>query len=384
MTAALRVLHIASGLGLGGAETMLHRLMGALHGRDGQSHSVVSLTDNNAFDFASLGVPVDIIDIRRGPAALLSLRALLRRQAPDVIQGWMYHGNLLASFVAPAGVPVSWSVHHSLHDLRHEPASLRALVRAGRWFSGGSTTRSIVYCSHTSRMQHEAAGYPPSKGVVIANGFDTERFRIDPDLRRHARKQLGVGDDAIVLGSFGRWHPIKDHALLVGAFARVSRERPHALLVLAGTGIDESNRVLISQLETAGVAARVRLLGQRSDMPALYNALDGYVLSSRSEAFPNVLGEAAACGVPALTTDVGDAARIVQHSGLLVSPGDLAAMAAGMVTLLDWSAEYRRQRGALARAHLEAHYALPNIARQYRDLFGRLASLESLQGGTRA
>lgn len=368
----MRVLHLTSGLGAGGAETMLYRLVGALNGKDGQVHSVISLRDNCKFDFSRLGVRVDVLDVKgeKNPIRAYSkLRSMIREHDPDVIQAWMYHGNAASALAAPGGTPVVWGIHHSLHDMASEKLVTRMVVRSSVLLSKWEKVEKIIYCSEKSRAHHGILGYPPSKSALIPNGFDCDEFSPDINTRTLVRDSLALDPSHIVIGNFGRFHPVKDHELLLRAFAEVVVEFPLARVVLAGADVVEGNATLYGLVQSLGIAEHVRLLGPRTGMPALYNALDLYVLSSKSEAFPNVLGEASACGVPSISTDVGDAAIILGGTGAIVPPGDQAEMARALRLMLVHDPGERRAAGAMARAHIVSHFSLPVVAGAYAELY---------------
>lgn len=365
----IRIVHVTSGLGVGGAETMLYRLLSGMANNENQEHLVITLTPGCKFEFDSIGVQVTVVDLKQlGVLGLLTLRRIIHSMRPDIVQGWMYHGNIAATLCTPAGVPVVWGIHHSLHDLKNEKLSIRVLVMLGRWLSRSSRTRRIVYVSEASSEHHINYGYRFEKSLVIPNGFDCNYFRPDPVLRATTRKRLGVDHHHLLVGSFGRYHPVKDHETLICGFAQIVSRIPTARLVLAGSGISDSNDKLIKILKANGVYDKVFLLGLCEDMPGLYNALDLYVLSSRSESFPNVLGESCAVGVPCVTTDVGDAARIVEGTGRVVPPGDASALADAVVDLLEVPRLQRIAAGERARSHIVEHFSLAVAVSAYIKL----------------
>ena len=368
-----RIVHVISGLGAGGAETMLYRLLSFLANDANQEHLIITLTPGCKFDFDRIGVKVLVVDLKQlGVIGLLALRRVVHAARPDIVQGWMYHGNLAATISAPAGIPVVWGIHHSLHDLCNEKRSIRVLVMLGRWLSRNSRISRIVYVSEASRAHHVNYGYSSEKALVIPNGFDCHDFRPDPMLRAGTRQRLGMEPHHLLVGSFGRFHPVKDHETLICAFAQVASRIPTVRLVLAGSGITNSNNELARLLEIHGVADKVLLLGLCDDMPALYNALDLYVLSSRSESFPNVLGESCAVGVVCVTTDVGDAARIIEGTGRVVPSGDACALAQAMALLLEQSPVQRTAAGERARTHIVKHFSLAVAVAAYNKLYERL------------
>lgn len=354
---------------------MLYRLVQSLHGRDGHEHAIVTLTDTCSFDFVSLGVPVDIVDLKKmvNPVSgLARLRQVIRMHKPDVIQAWMYHGNVAATLSGPAGIPVVWGIHHSLHDLMNERLATRLLIRAGAFLGKWKNTSRIVYVSGKSQAHHCAHGYPVEKSIVIPNGFDCFDFLPDESIKVMTRHELGFDDSHMLIGNFGRYHPVKDHDLLLRAFSAVSNDFPKARLLLAGTGITETNQELIDLVRTLGIGDRVVLLGPRNDMPRLYNALDLYVLSSKSESFPNVLGEASACGVVSITTDVGDAGQIIGETGLVVPPSSPDALCSAIRQMLSLERRERQALGARARQNIVNRFGLPVVVRAYAGLYKEL------------
>jgi glycosyltransferase involved in cell wall biosynthesis len=285
----------------------------------------------------------------------------------------MYHGNTAASLVGLlqlAATPVFWTVHYSLDQAIAPNRLTRWLVRAGAPLS--RTVARIVYCSAASAGQHEALGYDPRRRVVIPNGVDVDRFRPDPAAGARLRALLGVQPDVPLVGTFARYDPMKDHANLLAAVARLrARGRP-VHLVLAGSGATADNGALQDSVAAAGLAGRVSLLGVRDDVDALMPGLNLFVLpSAYGEAFPNVLIEAMAAGVPCVATDLGDCATILGETGLAVPPRDPDRLAAAMERLLAAPEAERAWRAEAARGRVLAEFSLPSVAERYLDLYTR-------------
>ncbi|MGE8589825.1 MAG: glycosyltransferase, partial [Alcaligenes sp.] len=140
---------------------------------------------------------------------------------------------------------------------------------------------------------------------------DLSRWHPDPQAREDVRRELGLAQDTPVIGSVARWNPLKDHPNLLAALARSLRRHPELRCLLIGDGMDSGNEALMRLLDQHQLHESVILMGRRSDVPRLMNALDVHVLSSSAEGFPNVVCEAMAAGVSNVVTDVGDAALIV-------------------------------------------------------------------------
>lgn len=373
----LRVAHVITGLGRGGAEAMLLKLLAALPAASGFDHSVVSLTAVPADAIPGQEVDHTSLGLQRGslnPLAVLRLREVLGAKNPDVIQGWMYHGNVAARLAAPRGVPIIFNIHHTLNRLADEKASLRAVIRLGALLARGPVAR-VLYCSEAGQRQHEAIGYPAARSAFIPNGFDCERFQPVSEAKRAAIREhdLDLPADAFLIIHIGRHHPVKNHAGLIASFAALVQRHPRAHLLLLGSGVTPDQPSLARSVASHGVGQRVHLLGERDDVHRLLPACDLMVLASFSEAFPNVLGEAMACGVPCVTTDVGDAATMVGATGRVVAPGESAALTDAMAAVMELPSHHLDQLKRAARARVVAEYSLPAIAARfahlYRDVF---------------
>lgn len=379
----MNVMHVINGLGAGGAEAMLYKL--ALAARvEGVRQRVVCLVDATFFapKLAAEGIPVESLGMRRGvpnPFALARLVQLVRSGQPDVIQGWMYHANLLASLAAAVtGTPVVWGIHHADVDARHS-SRLTAWTRALSARLSSMPAR-IVCCADAALASHASIGYRAGRMVVIPNGFLVERFAPDAAVRERVRRELSVPDAAPIVGIVARVHPDKDHPNFIAAAAIVAKQRPDAVFVAVGEGADWSHAELAAAIDALGLRPRMRLLGLRDDVHQLLPAMDVLVQSSRAEGFPQVLGEAMLCGVPCAATDVGDSREIVGPTGRIAHPRNPAALGAAVLELLSLSPEERAALGAEARRRIVERYDLRAVALRYRDLWAEV----SIAGRSRA
>lgn len=371
---APRVLHLITGLGVGGAELALLRLLERTPDA-ASSALVVSMLAPGAIGdrIRDLGVAVEGLGMPAGrptAAGWRRYRALLRGFAPDVVQGWMYHANLLATLATPARPrrAVAWGIRAADMDMRRY-GRLSGLVRAlGAPLS--SRPDAVVHVSEAGRRFHEGIGYRPRRTEVIPNGFDLDRFRPDPHGARLVREALAAGTRPLV-GMVARLDPMKGHDLFLAAFSRVLEAVPDALAILVGDGLEERGPGG-ALVRAAGLDGRVRLLGRRADLAALYSAFDVSVLASTSEAFPNVVGEAMACGTSCVATDVGDARLILGGHGRLVPPGNPALLADAIVGALTLDPASRRRLGEAGREHIATEYALDRMAERYARLHAEL------------
>jgi glycosyltransferase involved in cell wall biosynthesis len=375
----IRVTHVIAGLELGGAETMLCKLLAASD-RSRFHPTVISLSTLGplAPRIAALNVPVSAINMRRGRLQLRPLARLARGLAarrPHIVQTWMYHADLLGGALARCGggAKVVWGIRGSV-DPHLSKRSSRLTARACALTSRRLPDR-VVSCSERLAEMHIELGYDRERMIVIPNGFDLEWFRPEQVLREQGRRWLGAGEDELLVGIVGRHDPQKDHRTFLRAAGELARTRSDVRFVMCGPGIDPGNGELAGLLAQTGVDARCLLTGAVEDPRTVFNALDVLVCSSAfGEGFPNVLGEAMACGVPCVTTDVGDAARIVAGTGGVVAVGDWRALAREIRMLLEMEPAQRRALGGRARERIEQSFALADVARRFEALYLELGA----------
>ena len=325
-----KIVHIITGLNDGGAEGVLTRL--CLHSRKVR-HVVISLMDEGKYGpiLAQSGVAVHCLGMSPGKPSivrLFRLVRLIRAEQPDAVQTWMYHADLLGGIAARlAGVRrVFWGIRHSTLEKGKSKRSTIMIARLCALLSSWVPAK-IICCANKARAVHADIGYFPQKLRVIPNGYDLSRFMPDAAAGAAVRTELGLEPDEFIIGNVGRFDPLKDHSNLLKALSRLAECRIRFRCLLIGKGLSPDNTGLVKQINAFGLQDSVLLVGQRSDIPAVMNALDLHVLSSLSEGFPNVLAEAMACGTPCVSTDVGDALEIVGDQEACCPARDSKALA---------------------------------------------------------
>jgi glycosyltransferase involved in cell wall biosynthesis len=371
----MRILHLITSLNTGGAEVMLQKLVRAL---DSRSHavSVISLTTAAPIgvDMRAQGVPVLALGGRAGillPHQLWRLLRTYREFQPDVVHSWMYHANVLAqmlprSFGRQPRPGLVISVRGAVHAPEQQKATLRAVRRIDAKMSHRADV--IVFNSRRSAQQHAALGYDRGKITVIPNCFDMNQYQPMPAERARIRAELGCGE-AVLVGLVARFDRLKNHHLFLQAARSVAERCPQVRFLLVGRGCDGGNRQLMQWVSELSLGERIHALGERRDIVAIDNALDVAVCSSVSESFPNAIGEAMACAVPAVVTDVGDCAHLVGDSGRVVPAENPQALADAIVQLASMSHEVRAALGARARARIAGEFSLEQITRQFADVY---------------
>jgi glycosyltransferase involved in cell wall biosynthesis len=299
----------------------------------------------------------------------------LRRFRPAVVQTWMDHSNLIGGLATRIASPahVVWGIHHSNHVPGLTKRMTQMTVSACAMLSHRIPSK-IVCCSEYARTLYARRGFADERVVVIPNGFDTNAFRPDPEARAAIRREIGLDDSVPLVGLIGRYNPFKDHATFLRAAALLKSRLPAVQFLLCGADVDAGNAELMRQINEQGLVNSSHLLGPRRDVPRIFAAIDVLASSSVSEAFPLVLGEAMACGVPCAATDVGDSALIVGGTGRIVPPSDPAALAGAVAELLNLPAADRARLVRAGRERIQEKFDLGAITRRYEALYVDLVS----------
>jgi glycosyltransferase involved in cell wall biosynthesis len=232
----------------------------------------------------------------------------------------------------------------------------------------------VICCATSALRDHTGLGYQKAKFRVIPNGFDLDKFRPDPVARNEIRRALAVPEDSPIIGYVARFDPLKNHRLFFEAAGILRRRRADVRFVLVGDGMDPENAQLQEWIREAGTSDVTTLIGKRDDIARLNAAFDIATLCSTTEGFPNVLGEALACAVPCVTTDVGEAAVIVGTAGRVVPSGDAGALANAWDELLLMMPSDRRRLGCEGRKQIEARFSLDIVVEQYAAVYAEMAA----------
>lgn len=371
-----RVLHLINGLGFGGAEVLLKRLTIGLNA-EGFDQTVISVLPGGELvpAFEKAGIRVKTLGVKgvfSGVRGLFRLAAIIRMEKPDLVQTWMYHSALigtLAGWLSCRSPKTLWSIHHTQLGKESSKRTTRMIHRFLAFLSS-RTPECIIYCSQSSLALHLENGFDESRAKLVYNGTDISAYHADAACKQQIRDEYGIPMDAPLIGMAGRYHPQKDHANLMRAFATVQKKIPEAHLIACGRDITRETPALRDLADACPSPSQVHLIGPRLDMAHVYPAFSIAALSScEGEAFPLVLGEAMACEVPCVATDVGDSALIIGDTGRIVAPRDAAALAAAMVGMIRDTGE---DSGKLARQRVVDHFTLGLYVQSHAELYASL------------
>lgn len=370
----LRVLHLITELNTGGAEMMLFNLLSFLNA-DKIKSMVVSLSGDGPVGkrIRELGIEVRFLGFHTGRFSLsgfLELCGTIRQFKPDVIQTWLYHADFIGTLAALTTKKKSlfWNIRCSNMAFENYSLSSRMVFHACRYFS--RIPDVTVYNSVNALTYHQNLGYPKRRAYVIPNGFDTQLFRPQAELRQKMRQRYHIPDHLAVLGMVGRFDPMKDHWTFLKSAAILKNRMSAFVIVFCGLGMTWKNPALVEMIKKCRMESHVILLGPRADMAAVMNMMDMLVSTSAyGEGFPNVVGEAMACGLPCVVTDVGDSAKIVGNAGRAVPPRAPDLVAGAILKILECPAAEWMNLKKTARQRIVQNYTIEKIARRYEQLY---------------
>jgi glycosyltransferase involved in cell wall biosynthesis len=290
---------------------------------------------------------------------------------PNLIQTWLYHSDLIGSLIGKLllGIPVIWGVHHTTLTTNSVKSSTYLVVRLLAKMSSSFPER-IICCSRSAYDSHKLLGYDEGKMLLIENGIDTSSLRVVPDARQSVYSELGLSDSDKTIGMFARFNPQKDHKTFVEAAGRLALEKSDVHFILGGEMIDKNNDSLKGWIESNAMQGRFHLVGPRHDIPRYLSAMDLVTLTSAfGEALPMILLEAVCCGAPCVATDVGDISFLLEGWGIVVTPGDAEALAAGWAKVLEWTPQYKNEMLTKARDTVETRYGVEKMSNNYHNAY---------------
>jgi glycosyltransferase involved in cell wall biosynthesis len=365
----MRVLHLIDSFSFGGAERLIATL-NSVAGEVGLDLSVASLAPCTPERTQSLpllteaGLRPSFVGVRRllDPKAPRLLQQAIARSGCQVVHA---HLGYSAALVPPAARRLGVPCVSTLHHLSSPDIPRRELVKEWLWTRSAERGAALVYVSEAARRAAvDLVGSPKPSWRVLHNGVDLSAYA--PASRPGAARlpaDLPVPPGVPVVTVVAALRAAKGHEIALRAWSQVRARIPDAVLLIIGDG---PHGPVLRDKAGAGVV----FAGSREDVPAILRASTLALLPSLTEALPTVMIEAAACGLAAVATTVGGIPETVEHgrTGLLVAPGDAAALADAVTTLLT-DDELRHRFGKAARRLAEDRFDLRQWARRLARLY---------------
>ena len=385
------IVRIITRLNIGGPSIQATRLASALDARGFATTLIHGRLGEDEGDMSYLLAPgaraMHLESLRRPVSPLHDLRALMRiygaltRARPVIVHTHMAKAGLLgrvatALYNLTRGSAPRARVVHTYHGHVLEgyfSALMTNLFIALERLLARTSDRLVAISPAIERELRDGFRIGRADQYrVVPLGFDLSPFAaVDDAARVRARRELNIPESAAVVSTVGRLTAIKQHRLWLDTLARAAATNPNVLGLIAGDG--ELRGDLEAYAAELGIAARVRFLGWRRDLPTIYAATDVFLLTSRNEGTPVALIEAMASGVPGVSTDVGGVTDVITSDavGARVRDGDADALAAHVVQLLA-DRDRRRETGSRARAAVLERYSLDRLVRDINILYREL------------
>jgi glycosyltransferase involved in cell wall biosynthesis len=366
-----KIVHLIVGLGDGGAEHTLYKIIAA---DQTNTHFVISLTSFGKYGklLKKLDVPVFALGFKKYSINLFkifNLFQIIKDIDPKIIQSWMYHADFTSSLIKiffPRLI-IIWNIRNTTYDIKDSFS--RFFISRFCSLTSYLIPDIVIACGSVPMEEHVSIGYDKKKMKIIYNGVDIKKFRIQTFY--NFDKYLGLKSLNIrnkpVLGMVARYDKQKGYDILLNSLSLLKSRNLDFCCVLIGLNIDENNLHLGSMISKYGLSSNIILLGQRNDLDILYNFIDILVLSSiNGEGFPNVLIEAMACGTPCVATNVGESKVIIDQTGWIVPPSNSLILSQALenaiseINLPNWKI---RQSNCITR--VLKNYSLENMNKHY-------------------
>jgi glycosyltransferase involved in cell wall biosynthesis len=369
----LKILFLIRNLDTGGAERQLIELVRHLDKTHFQPIIVTFYNGGSFWHDLDNNPDIKLISLNKSGrwdiiGFFTRLMKIIKEEKPALIHGYLDVPNLFSLLAGKLNrIKVVWGLRASNMDLSQYDWTARFLYWLCQYTS--YLTDLIIVNSNAGKTYHVSRGFQPERMVVIPNGFDTQRLYPDLDCSKKQRETWKINDEMILIGQIGRLDPMKNPENFIQAAALVSQKNPHARFVYVGDVPGPYHQKLVELMDDLGLGSQFLWAGKQTDMKAVYNALDFLCLSSDTEGFPNVVGEAMACGKPCVVTDVGDAALIVGETGIVIPPKDASLLAEGLERLINTSIKSRGELGIKARQRIETLFSVQALAVRSGQIF---------------
>jgi glycosyltransferase involved in cell wall biosynthesis len=364
----MKVIHIIVGLQVGGAEMMLKKLIDATY--QDFDYTVISLTELGVIGSAlkDNGVnvyPLGLKNLLSMPMVFIKIIFLLLKIKPDVVQTWMYHADFLGGLAAKlTGVKkIIWGIRST--NIEHNGSKITLLIRKMCAYLSYFIPDKIICAANASKEAHVKVGYDSSKMVIIPNGFDTEKIKFSAEGRASVRNEFNIPSDAVVVGSVGRFNPVKNHKLFVDAALHVLEKNSNIFFLMVGRDVDISNPFFYELINKSKFKENFKLVGEQKDVIPYYSAMDIFCLHSLSEGFPNVLAEAMSIGTICISTDVGDASMLIDKKELIIDDYSPEKFSNKIIQMLYLGESLKREEFFRVRSIIVNRFSFEKTAKEF-------------------
>ena len=371
----MRIVHIITGLGDGGAEHILFKI--CKYDRK-NTHFVISLRGPGKYYLLlnKIGIRVFCLNLKFFSInKFFYLIKLLRLLKPDVVQTWLVHADLIGGIAARlAGFnKILWNIRYSNIEFGKAKLTTILIIRILSFLSY-IVPKYIVTVSLKAQEIYEKIGYNKKIFKFIPNGYDLSVLRIYKKKKIITEKKIKIKKRLPIIGNVARYDPQKDHLNLLNALSLLKSKNVNFRCMLLGYNINKKNKNLVSNIKKLKLTNHITLLGQSDNITKMMNTFDIHVLSSSyGEGFPNVVAESMACGTPSIVTDVGDAAYVVGKTGWVVPPNNSSKLAIAIQKALNEKGSNKwHKRCNQSRMRIKEKFSMSKMIKLYDTLWTKI------------
>tara|TARA_Y100000996_G_scaffold404984_1_gene379648 strand:- start:1102 stop:2235 length:1134 start_codon:yes stop_codon:yes gene_type:complete len=362
----MKILHIITGLGDGGAEHTLYKICKY---DSTNNHIVISLSNRGKYFslLKKLGIEVYNLNINFFSIyKFFYLVKLIGTLKPDIVQTWLVHADFLGSIAARlAGFKnIVWNIRYSKIQFGKAKFTtiliLKILAKLSYFIP-----QLIIIVSKKAKKIYKNEGYDNKKFLFIPNGYDLLNLKPNSFETSNLLDKIKIKNRTPRIGYVARYDPLKDHINLLKALSLIRLKKIGFFCLLVGNNIN-NNISLNAEIKKLKLTSCVKLMGPTKNVSKIMKWLDVHVQSSRSEGFPNVIAEAMAVKTPCVVTNVGDSSYIVGNTGWVVPADNSIKLAIAIESAIkeirtkEWSK--RRNR---ARARIRDKFSIGKMIKSY-------------------
>jgi glycosyltransferase involved in cell wall biosynthesis len=375
----MKILLFIRSLDVGGSQSQLALLASGLVQR-GHHVAVAVLYSGQVMEGALESAGVRIVLLNKGSrwdiaGPLVRLWRLFLSERPDVLYAFLPTQTTLAALLLPPWLPTRlvFGIRSGGMQLDRYDTLSALSYRLEAWLSWRADF--VIVNGRAVHNDAVARGLPAGRIVVVPNGIDTDAMNPDAAAGRELRHRWGIGEKEFVIGMVARLDPMKDHANLLSAAAAFMQQHPDSRFVCVGDGPVAYRRELEVLAQSQGLGGRILWAGEVGASRAIYNAFDVATLSSAfGEGFPNAVGEAMACGIPVVATNVGDVGLILGDCGEVVPPRQPDGLSAAWARMRERLRQDGENLRTAVRARIVQYYGVDTMVDRSEHVLSELCA----------
>jgi glycosyltransferase involved in cell wall biosynthesis len=365
----LKIVHIITSLDVGGCEKVLFNLLSFDKSQKTRT-LVISLNLKGYYRKKLIESGFEVLSLNLKEKKFLSIFLFIKsiiNFKPDIIQGWMYHGNLFAlfaKFLLFKKTNLFWNIRQTLYDVNLEKSSTKFVIFICKIFSKFPT--KILANSRVSILQHIKYGYADNFQLII-NGVDINNFKIDNNLGSLFRKKFGINENADCIGLIARYHPMKDHNFFIENILKVVTNNNIVPVIVGKDIVKQKNKIF--QLVPNELVSKFILVDEYEDINEVLNSLNLICITSRwGEGMSNILIEAMSTGLNCISSKIGDNKHLINNFGSTYTVGDEITFVSLLNKHISKATDYKK-RSMDTRNHIIKNYSLTLMFQKYFEIY---------------